>query len=83
MEYLELFKLDNFTLIKKGVGEIKWLEPVDARYLKIQQLVNFEKYQVYLNTDIEGFEALNKPVEITFYDIPKRKNSDILSDEFH
>jgi hypothetical protein len=44
MEYLELFKLDNFTLIKKGVGEIKWLEPVDARYLKIQQLVNFEKY---------------------------------------
>ena len=39
MEYLDLFKIEDFKIIKKDVGEIKWLEPLDIRYLKLEEII--------------------------------------------
>ena len=58
----------NFAVSRKGVGGIRWDEPVDVRGLQLDSLVRLSKgcIEVYLDDDqkpSEG-EGLNKPATV-------------------
>ena len=35
--------MKNFTVVRPGVGQVRWLRPVDVTYLQLDRIVNIQQ----------------------------------------
>eukprot|EP00924_Labyrinthula_sp_SR-Ha-C_P007311 snap_masked-scaffold_8-processed-gene-14.80-mRNA-1 protein AED:1.00 eAED:1.00 QI:0/-1/0/0/-1/1/1/0/1157 len=79
----ELGEMENFQIMRKGVGSVKWIDKVDVRELVVDEVVQIENESVEVyGTDTESpeqGEKLNNPAIVTMYNI--EKTPDGISDE--
>lgn len=65
----------NFTVGKRGVGSVRWLDPVDVQGLDLDSIVNLSRgaVEVYLDDENkpEVGDGLNRPAEVTMLKVFK------------
>jgi nuclear pore complex protein Nup98-Nup96 len=70
-----LSEVANFTVGRRGVGAIRWLDPVDVRGLDLDTIVNLSRgsVEVYLDEEAkpEVGQGLNRPAEVTMLKVFK------------
>lgn len=70
-----LAEVANFTVGRRGVGAVRWLEPVDVRGLDLDALVDLARgsVEVYLEGGAKPDvgEGLNRPAEVTMLKVFK------------
>ncbi|KAK9808458.1 hypothetical protein WJX73_007966 [Symbiochloris irregularis] len=76
---LLLSRVNNFVVAHKGVGRIRWLQPVDVRGLDLDAIVRLDPgiVEVYLEGSSRASvgEGLNKPAEVTLYGVYKKNKA--------
>ena len=70
-----LSSVDGFTITRKNVGSIKWLEPVDVRHLCIDRTVRIDRGVVHIHHQCSGEveQRLRKRAEITLHGCMPKK----------
>lgn len=80
----ELAQVQNFTVYRDLVGEVRWEEPVDVRGLNLDEIVSIEPgtVTIYPSNDKvpEPGEELNKPALVKMHGIWKRKGGVVQKD---
>ena len=74
-----LQSISNFTVVREGIGSIRWLDPIDVTGLDLDCIVNINKgsVEVYLSDEISSIGkpnvgyGLNKPAEVTMLSVFK------------
>ncbi|KAK9829955.1 hypothetical protein WJX72_008858 [[Myrmecia] bisecta] len=70
-----LAQVANFTVMRRGVGAVRWLDPVDVRGLDINAIVRLTKgsVEVYLDEKDKPDvgDGLNQAAEVTLYKVFK------------
>ena len=65
----------NFTVGRRGVGSVRWLDPVDVQSVDLDSIVNLSRgsVEVYLDDEIkpEVGDGLNRPAEVTMLKVFK------------
>lgn len=64
----------NFTVIRKGVGQVRWLKPIDVTGLDLDRIISIEEGEVCCYVDEEKppvGQGLNTDAEITLFNIFK------------
>ncbi|KXZ47639.1 hypothetical protein GPECTOR_34g798 [Gonium pectorale] len=71
-----LAAVSNFTVSRAGVGQVRWVVPVDVRGLALQDIVQISYGEVlcYPNPATKPAQGsgLNKPAEITLYGVYRK-----------
>lgn len=78
--------IPNFTIGRKGYGEIQWSEPVDIKGLNLDEIVQIEEKEVIVYPDDKSQptvgQGLNKPAQITLHRVwPMDKASRVPIDD--
>ena len=69
-----LTQVCNFTVMRKGVGQVRWLRPVDVTRIDLDRIVSIEPGEVCCYMDAEKppvGQGLNTDAEVTLYNVYK------------
>jgi len=65
----QLSNVENFTVIRRGFGEVTFLQPVDVRDLNLDEIIVFEPRSIYIYPDEHHKPAvgrgLNVPAQVS------------------
>lgn len=67
----ELQNVENFTVGRKGYGEIRWVEPVDVRGLDLDMVIDIQRGEIAVYPDHEA-DQLDAPAIITLEGMYKK-----------